>query len=195
MTILEECRERTFCINLCRSLCSFVIRNDIDIQSLVTISSASLQPQICIHKWLCNEAAAKKIRTETICRSLARGHKLQFTRETCNYSCNNTLTKDGVMCHLLCTVQLSSSESPHLLNPPIEDALIEDLGRGRGPDCPDEFVSVGVWPRPGAGDHWLVGAAWNIRADDEMLSWWLQTTPVIRTESVLVPRLFLATQE
>ena len=160
--------------------------------NIISISPASdLYSQMTL-QW---GRSKKKIRTETICRSLARGHKLQFTRETCNYSCNNTLTKDGVMCHLLCTVQLSSSESPHLLNPPIEDALIEDLGRGRGPDCPDEFVSVGVWPRPGAGDHWLVRATWNIGADDEMLFWWLQTTPVIRTESVLVPRLFLATQE
>ena len=55
------------------------------------------------------------------------------------------------------SVQLSTS--PHLFDPPIEDALIEDLGRGRGPHCPDEFVSVGVCPRPGAGDHWLVRAA------------------------------------
>ena len=59
------------------------------------------------------------------------------------------------------SVQLSSSESPssHLFDPPIEDALIEDLGRGRCPDCPDEFVSVGVCARPGAGDHRLVRAA------------------------------------
>ena len=193
MTILEECRERTFCINLCRSLCSFVIRNDIDIQSLVTISSASLQPQICIHKWLCNEAAAKKDQD---------GNHLPVSSpwtQTPIYEGNLQLFLqqhiDKGWCHVFCTVQLSSSESPHLLNSPIEDALIEDLGRGRCPDCPDEFVSVGVWPRPGAGDHWLVRAAWNIRADDGRLSWWIQTTPVIRTESVLVPRLFLATQE
>ena len=66
--------------------------------NIISISPASdLYSQMTL-QW---GRSKKKIRTETICRSLARGHKLQFTRETCNYSCNSTLTKDGIY-HVSC---------------------------------------------------------------------------------------------
>ena len=84
--------------------------------------------------------------------------------KTFNYS-HKTQRAESTVWHFIC----SHSTCPNvtdLLDSPVEDALVEDLGGGWGPDCPDELVGVCVGPGTGAGDEWLVWTAWDMRTDN-----------------------------